>query len=588
MKGRCKVERRGFAFPLGLFGLVILVVFLYSLHPVVSRDFWWHISTGRYIAEHGEVPSTDPFSFTRRGAPWTPHSWLPDLVVYLVWKGGGLPAVLVLPPLFFVLNVLLFLWWLSISNPAPDDERRTFIWKLSGASCLVFFFLPTCASWMLRPNVISITFTFLLVCLLEKCIADAGEAAGVPFSWRHLLAFFVYFVVWANCHAGVVAGLVVVGAYAAAATLEHGWKAALGWWKLLGLCCAAVFCHVLGPLAVYGYVYRHTVSVYCKYVIAEWQSPSFYKWKHYAVMVVASGVLPVLARRMPPLRLYALHMFWLLNFLYSIRHMPFFSLFAAPAMTYPVASLLGQGVPLLRRRLGLEQAASPAGDDGAGPGVAGRTWLLLERMVLEEGKGRIGAACLLVVLLAFSCVASPALARRLCGGRLVTAGIVPGPRVLGALQEAARQGRVRLLNTYALGGYLIWKVPSVPVFVDGRTLVYDKEVIHDYRRVNGIVTRDLSDEELVVTGKASETGEAGADRREKRDWIEVLERWRITHMLLLKSTIGGRAYRFMGFRVVAEDEAAVLYEVDPLRLRELERFRPSMESEPAKDASADG
>ncbi len=44
-----------------------------------DTDYWWHIVTGRLIAE-GQFPRTDPFSFTWGGMPWTLHEWLGELL----------------------------------------------------------------------------------------------------------------------------------------------------------------------------------------------------------------------------------------------------------------------------------------------------------------------------------------------------------------------------------------------------------------------------------------------------------------------------------------------------------------------------
>ena len=34
---------------------------------VQDPDFFWHVTAGQWIADHGRVPNTDPFSFTWAG-----------------------------------------------------------------------------------------------------------------------------------------------------------------------------------------------------------------------------------------------------------------------------------------------------------------------------------------------------------------------------------------------------------------------------------------------------------------------------------------------------------------------------------------
>ena len=49
--------------------LAILALYAAS-QDVTGEDLWWHLATGRYILEHGEIPTRDVFSFTYPGAPW--------------------------------------------------------------------------------------------------------------------------------------------------------------------------------------------------------------------------------------------------------------------------------------------------------------------------------------------------------------------------------------------------------------------------------------------------------------------------------------------------------------------------------------
>jgi hypothetical protein len=43
---------------------------------------------------------------------------------------------------------------------------------------------------------------------------------------------------------------------------------------------------------------------------------------------------------------------------------------------------------------------------------------------------------------------------------------------------------MRMLNEYGFGGYLIWRLPSHPVFIDGRADVYFGQVLNDYYTLN--------------------------------------------------------------------------------------------------------
>ena len=48
---------------------VVAGFFWSFLVPVWDIDFWWHIATGRWIVEHGQVPATDPFGIFSNSNP---------------------------------------------------------------------------------------------------------------------------------------------------------------------------------------------------------------------------------------------------------------------------------------------------------------------------------------------------------------------------------------------------------------------------------------------------------------------------------------------------------------------------------------
>ena len=60
-----------------------------SMGEILLRDSdtLWQIRIGRWIIEHGTVPTTDVYSFTRFGEPWMSSSWLSQ-VLYAVSYGS--------------------------------------------------------------------------------------------------------------------------------------------------------------------------------------------------------------------------------------------------------------------------------------------------------------------------------------------------------------------------------------------------------------------------------------------------------------------------------------------------------------------
>jgi len=101
-----------------------------------------------------------------------------------------------------------------------------------------------------------------------------------------------------------------------------------------------------------------------------------------------------------------------------------------------------------------------------------------------------------------------------------------------AALAAVRSGSGVLLNEYDWGGYLIWRAPERPVFVDGRLFPFLPSVFADWR-------------EAVELGPR---------------WKEVLDRYKVAQVLLRPDRALVSALREQGWRVVAEDTRAVLLE----------------------------
>ncbi len=77
------------------FAAIALLVVLspVALQPLYSYDFFWHLATGRWIAEHGALPLTDPFAVASDRTPWINGEWLFQLLLYGADVIGGIALV---------------------------------------------------------------------------------------------------------------------------------------------------------------------------------------------------------------------------------------------------------------------------------------------------------------------------------------------------------------------------------------------------------------------------------------------------------------------------------------------------------------
>lgn len=69
--------------------LFFLIPVFFTVSRIIGWDLWWHLSCGRYLWENGAYPSPDTFSFTPvKNFSVNSFVWLGDLFLYCIYKFG--------------------------------------------------------------------------------------------------------------------------------------------------------------------------------------------------------------------------------------------------------------------------------------------------------------------------------------------------------------------------------------------------------------------------------------------------------------------------------------------------------------------
>src|SRR6185369_1446618 len=73
----------------------LIMPLAYAFVPNIfgDGDTSWHIASGRWILQHGAIPTTDPFSFTAFGKPWVAMEWPGDILFALAYRAAGLAGL---------------------------------------------------------------------------------------------------------------------------------------------------------------------------------------------------------------------------------------------------------------------------------------------------------------------------------------------------------------------------------------------------------------------------------------------------------------------------------------------------------------
>jgi hypothetical protein len=389
-----------------------------------DTDYWWHLTTGRLIAERGSLPTIDPFSFTY-GGPWVLHEWLGELLIHFLVSGLGIVATSAIFGLIAGLPFVLL---------AADLRSR-------GVRVLTLALVTSLGIWvtasyaLLRPQVLSWGMLAALLIVLRRF----GHNRPVRVLW--LIPFFA---LWANLHGLYVVGLGAVGVYFAFTLLGRTPMADVRGWAVIAL-LAAVTGSILTPAGIEGLLYP------LRYVdagdwglahISEWQSPDFHQLAQVGLLVLVLATAGV-GMRLVPVWLATLALIGVAMALIAVRNGPVAAVLATPAL----AIALDARLPAL-------------GGNSARP-----TSEQIGRRVVEL----FGSAVIVIAAI----IGLPALARAAPAAYFPVSGV---DRLL-IVQPAAR-----VLGEYSWGGYLINRLfPSGGrVFVDGRNDMYGDQILEDY------------------------------------------------------------------------------------------------------------
>ena len=72
-----------------LTAILYLAVFIFSINLPTDPDLGWHLKYGQYFLKTGEVLRDNIFSTMMPYYNWVNHSWLSDILIYLVYLKSG-------------------------------------------------------------------------------------------------------------------------------------------------------------------------------------------------------------------------------------------------------------------------------------------------------------------------------------------------------------------------------------------------------------------------------------------------------------------------------------------------------------------
>ena len=416
--------------------ILFLAIFLLTFRPVTDPDFWWHLRTGELILQTPQIPSQDPFSYTINGKPWITHEWAAEVLIYLAYRAGSFPLLMILFSL--IITTAYILVYLRIPHEAkPYLGGLILLLGAAGSNPL----------WGVRPQMITLFFFSLYLFFLDRYAANHRL--------RDLVPLPLLMIAWVNFHGGYILGVGVIGLTLAGNLIDLLWRKLRlkqpvqelwkQWLTLALFFCLTTVAALLNPngYKILIYPFQTLTDPSMQQYIQEWQSPDFSQtmWIPFAMILLLFVYTGLRGGRFSSTAQVLMLLFFCYAGLRDIRNIPLFALVASPPLADQLNSLIS-----------IKVETSPPTRLGS--------WINL-----------------LLVVLAVVAVAARFVQQSGKQSDEVNR-TYPAQAVDWIL---ANKPGGNLFNPYNWGGYLIWRLyPEYRVYIDGRADVYGSSFLSDY------------------------------------------------------------------------------------------------------------
>jgi hypothetical protein len=420
---------------LGLFGM--------AARSVTDPDVWWHLRTGQLVIQNHTLFHTDPYSFTKFGAPWIDHEWLSQLLISGVYKLAGYGGLSV------VFGAVIAAAFMVVFYRSPGRPYIAGVITLLGA-------FASAPSWGVRPQMLTLLLASLLLLILE-------HSYGRP---KLLWLAPPLMLLWVNLHAGYAVGIALIVLF----LVGDGLEVAFGFAEpnlsgkavraerfrsltvIIVACATVVMINPYGT-AMYAYPLETLRSRAMQSYIGEWASPDFHQLRYAPTlaMMLATLVVPAVSpRRLRPRELLLLSVTTYAA-LRSVRHIPIYALIAIPILSAMLQSWME------------ERAHARRGNSKQAPTTTAKA--TFNAIVLTA------FLVFLFVRVRYVTHHQPDMEAR----------EFPAAAVAFI---AAHRPPAPMLNHYNWGGYFIWKLyPGYRVYIDGRADLYGDALMNDFAAV---------------------------------------------------------------------------------------------------------
>ena len=494
-----------------IFWLTILLVFIMAARVSLDTDTWWHLRAGEWIVENRQLPTNDPFSFTRQNVVWKYPGWLIEVPMFWVYDRFG-PGGLNI----WVALMIAITFGFSYQAASGSPLLRAFVTILAAISSSVY--------WSARPHLITLLFTSITVFIFELENRRHDKKSGLLM----MLGLPLMMLAWVNSHGGFIIGFILWGVYFAGYIIEvlkrkkidkperdeknpvsgvdnrditrRVVRYSIAGIGMLGL-------GLLNPLGfrIYLYPFQTVAIKSLQNYIQEWQSPNF----HWSSTQPFLGLLILLiaalgfSKKKLDFKDFILISVFLYLALTAARNLALFAVIAPVILTRYLSEFL-----IFRTTFGNLNFANEPTRQFSLRTQQWINWIIITIVLMGAGYKAYMVYPLSINEEAF---------QKTLPVNAVT-----------HLKNITDEGN--MFNSYNWGGYLLWALPERKVFIDGRTDLYNDEVIQEWLNVVQV----------------------------KSDWEQVLKKWDIQFILMERDWLGSEILLHYHWCREYQDQLAIL------------------------------
>ncbi|MBS1494443.1 MAG: hypothetical protein JST55_13090 [Bacteroidetes bacterium] len=441
-----------------LASFALFIIFFTTFKISGDDDVFWHLATGKYVMETGHVPSQDIFGYVTQGQEWMPFEWGWDVITYNIYKPFGYTGLSVFRTIIFLLIFLIY--YLILRKFKVSATLSVFMFIV-----ITFGIIDRLTP---RPHIISLLFFVLLLYLI---------ISFRYFNRKNIYLYFIplIFLVWANMHMGIIAGILLLGIYVITEVISYFSKSSLSTKEvpaldkkqlllLIIIFAVSLLVMLINPngFATYIYAYSHTKMKLLE-TINEWRSPfdkmfSGFVGNIYKILVVGGAITLYYALKKKDLFFALIYIGFAF---YSVRAVRFtvdyiiiIAIFVTVAVNFIIINLRNRGV----------------------------STFISDKPVFKV------ALTILLLFFTFSIPNDNLYLKTLEYYRISGFGInsdfIPTQMFDFMKENKITEIGEHPLNHFGTGGYLVWNFPGTKNFIDSRNL--NDNIFNEY---NGLISK---------------------------------------------------------------------------------------------------